>query len=219
MKRLLLLLMAILLTGCLDLGINVKIAKDWSGELALKVEMLDQVFQMLISPQLGQQTGVDLSLIDEEKLRALIADHGGQVRSYSNTLENGVRIIEMQAAVPNVRKLLEQSGGDQITIKRDGDLWTLNVGDNATLNTFLNMEDELLEQQLTMLAPSLTGLKMSLNIQVPELLETNLSHSGNTATFAMDFDEDVTGKTGRQAVLAFKKMLAPKTVKFKGPVE
>lgn len=221
MKRMLLPLLAasLMLTGCLDLGMKVKIGKDWSGDVSLRMEMLDQMFQMLTSPQMGQQMGVDLSLINEEKLRALVAEHGGQVRKFENKVENGIRTIDVLASVPNVRKFLDQTGGGQVGIVKEGDLWVWNLLDNESTQTFTNMDDELLEQQLNMLAPSLAGLRMNLEITVPQLVETNLKKSGNTASFSLDFDQDIAGKKGRTAVEAFKSLLQPKKVKFKGPKE
>lgn len=202
--------------GCIDVGMKMKIGADWSGDMSLKLEMLDQMFQMLTSAQ-GGQMGLDFSLIDEEKVRALVAENGGRVRKFDSTVENGIRTIDMVASAPNLRKFVMDAGGGQLSLKQEGDVWVWNLLDNEAMSTFTQMEDELLEQQLNMLLPSLTGLKLSLDISVPQLIETNLKKvNGTTARFDLDFDRDIAGKQGREAVTAFKKLLEPKYVKFKG---
>jgi hypothetical protein len=79
------------------------------------------------------------------------------------------------------------------------------------------MTPELMEQQLASFLPLMTGLKMRLDIEVPELIETNLprTESGGIR-YELDFDRDIAGKDPKQAMQAFRAFLEPKLVRFQG---
>ena len=95
--------------------------------------------------------------------------------------------------------------------------WSLRFGDTAFGQSFGAMSPELMEQQLTSFLPLMTGMKMRLDIKVPELIETNLPRvGGDVVRYELDFDRDIAGKQGREAIDAFKRLLEPKMVRFKG---
>ena len=216
MKRLLLaLVLACLgLTGCMDLKVKMIIAQDWSGTAVMRLEMLDQMFEM-IKMQL-KQSGEDMSFFDEESLRAKIEEDGGELKKYSSTSEVGIRTMELEISFKNARAMMDNAGGGQFTLKQEGDEWVWGIMDNEMGLAFQNMNQEELEQQITMMTSMMTGMKWDFSFQVPGMVKTNMNKvDDKTVGFVLSYDDDIAGKTGKEAVEAFRKMMEPKWVRFK----
>jgi len=154
--------------------------------------------------------------LNEDALRNLIKENGGALRTFNNKVEEGIRKVHIDASFPDAQKMLSQTTQGMIAIKQEGDLYTWQFLDSDMTASYENLDDEVLAQQLAFLAPSLTGLKFALDIEVPKLVETNLNKVGaNTCRLSLDFDKDIAGKTGQEQIKAFRSLLTPKWVKFK----
>jgi len=217
MNRMLILALAgcLTLSGCMDLNLKVAVNRDWSGSGVFQLEMLEQMYQM-VSMQ-ASQAGADLSLLDEDKLRALLENEGGKLTRYVNKVEQGVRTVDVAFEFTDAKRMIGQTFGDQLKLTEKDGRWTIAMMDNEMGAAFDSMEPEVLEQQLAMFMPSMTGLKWKIDFVVPELVETNLTKADTrTARFTLDFDRDLAGKSGPEAAKRFKAFLSPKWVIFTG---
>ncbi len=203
------------LNGCMDVNIKMTVNKDWSGSAVLHLEMLDQMYRT-VKMQM-EQTGEDLSFFDEDDLRKTVEEDGGILKKFANEEGSGVRTIDVEIWFKDARVMIEKGGQGQFSIKQEGDSWVWSFMDNEMNEAYQSMGQEELEQQITMLTPMMTGMNWDIRFQVPELVGTNLKKvSGNTVSFELSYDDDIAGKTGKEAVEAFLKMMAPKWVRFKG---
>ena len=215
MKRLLFALPCLLILGCLDLSMGVKMKADWSSSYVLEVEMLDQMYQLILAQ--GQQSGMDVSLFNKDSFEAMAKENGGRLNRFSNEVKDGTRKILMDAWFPDARKLWAELGQGMVTLVEQDGVWTMRIMDNEMANTASDLKPEVLEQQLASMKPMMVGLKFKITVSVPELVSTNLTRKDNTtAVYVLDFDTDIAPKTGMEAVEAFKSLMAPKEVRFKG---
>ncbi len=209
------LLACLTLAGCMDLSMKVTVGKDWSGKGVFQLEMLDQMYQM-VSMQ-AQQAGADFSIMEESELRAALEQEGGKLVRYVNKAEKGVRTIDIAFEFTDAKKMIARTTGGQLKLAQEDDAWRLTLMDNDMGAAFDKMEPEVLEQQLALFMPSMTGLKWNVELVLPKLIETNLQKVGaNTARFSLDFDRDLAGKSGPEAAKLFKSFLSPKWVRFTG---
>lgn len=203
------------MTGCMDLVIRMEVLKDGSAKSTIKMEMLDQSYQQLAV--MAQSSGTDISILEKDKMESYLAQYGGTLEAYKNAVEDGVRKIHIVASVPQGKQWINGLADDSMQIKRDGDLWAWTFLDSEMGRNMASMDQNLVEQQLVMLAPTFAGLNWKIDMVVPELVETNLEKvDGKTARFTLDFDRDIAEKSGEEAANAFRKFLEPKWVKFKG---
>lgn len=213
-RWLVLIAFALFLNGCMDLKMKMTIEKDWAGTAELRVEMLDQYYQ-LIQMQV-QQSGENADLFNEDALRSQVEADGGQLVRYVNKSEEGIRTIDVEMRFPNARDFMTQASQGQMTLEEQdgGWVWTLFGGEMN--DAFLNMSQTEIEQQMTMMQPLMGGLEWDFTFVVPQLIETNLEKTGsNTAGYRLTYDEDIAGKSGQEAVEAFRGLMAPKWLKFK----
>ena len=202
------------LSGCLDLGVRVKIEKDFSGILAFRFEMLDQMYQLAKAQ--GQQAGVDMSMFDEETLRKQLKEQGGRLDSFTNEVENGIRKIALEMWVPDVEQAL-QTGGGFVTLEKTDSIWVLHFLKDSLSENLFKGDPEMVTQQLAAVMPLMSGLKINLEIEVPQLVETNLEKVGKkVARYSLDFDTEIASKPNDEAVAALKQILTPKSVTFQG---
>jgi len=215
-KLFLILLLGLSCTSCLDLTVEMKITEKRGGDYRFSLQMLDQMYQLLATQ--GRQVGLDVGLLNREALEGVVEENEGKLTAYTNEVRDGVRIIEIDARFKDAKKLLDELGGGMMVMERaeDGN-WLLRFGDTSFGESMGGMSPELMEQQLASFMPLMTGLKMRLDIEVPELVETNLPRAGGgKVRYELDFDRDIAGKDSREAMAAFRKLLEPKTVRFKG---
>lgn len=209
-------LLALACTGCLDLRVKMDVKANKAGSFEFRLELLDQMYQ-LIQVQ-GKQAGLDLSMIDKEPLKALVTENNGKLKRYNNVVENGVRKIDFNVTFADTQKLLDKVGGNMLVMsEEDEGTWKLSFADTEYGASFADMSPELLEQQISGFLPLMKGMRMSLELSVPELVETNLKQGQNGALiYDLDFDRDIADKQGKEAVDAFRGLLNPKYVTFKG---
>ena len=209
-----LLLLCLGLTGCMDLRVRMEINQDWTGIAGIRIEMLDQIYQMVAAQM--RQSGEEAALFSEDALNALVSRDEGKIRLYNNSAKDGVRVIETEVFFKDARNMTQILGDDQIALTEEDGVWRLSFMNAEINNAFQDMGQEQIEQQLTLMAPMMTGLKWNFRIKTPHLVDSNVSKLGpNTAGFSHDFDKELTGKTGMEAVNLFRGLTAPKWVRFK----
>lgn len=212
---LLLCLFALGLTGCMEIDIKIKQNKDGSGRSTIHLEMLDQMYGTVM--QLAESRGEAAELFDRDALEAYLKENGGQLHRFENKAVDGIRIIEVETSLKDAGTFYETKTQGLLGLKKDGDAWKWTFLDNDMTAAFTELEDSVLEQQLNMMKAGMAGLVINLEVEVPELVETNLDKvNSTTARFKLDFDEEIGIKSGLEAVEAFRQMLAPKWVTFKG---
>ena len=212
---LLVLLSSLLLTGCMDLNLSLKIKGNRAGTGVVQLEMLEQMFQMMQVQ--GQQAGADFTLFEEDALRASLEEKKGRLKKFSNEVVDGVRKINIEISFADMHQFISQTGQHQMSLEEEKGSWVWRFMDNEMVNAFEEMDQALLEQQLAMITPTMVGLKWQIDLEVPVLVATNLNKIGqNQARYSLDFDRDIAEKSGREALDAFKAMLQPKWVRFKG---
>ena len=215
MKRFLLVAaIGFLLNSCMDLNMRFQIGKDWSNDLTLSLQMLDQFYKMM-EMQMAQAGG-DLSLFDKDALTALVNSQGGEIKKFSNQVVEGMRQIGVQVKFPDARSMFTSMSQDQMSLAQEGEDWVWRFNNEQMEAALSGLDPQQLEQQLSMLLPSLSGLKLNLELEVPHLVETNLQKAeGQIARFSIDFDKDITGKTGKEIADLFLSIARPKWVKFR----
>ena len=218
MKRFLSLsaLLLVAYTGCMDMNLNLKLKQNWAGSFDVKLEMLDQIFQLMQVQ--AQQSGMELAgLLDEEVIAQKVKENGGSLEEFSNSVEDGMRKVLVKIKLPNMRQALANLGGGQMAITADKDEWLWTLSDSSMADPLKQMDPATLEQQLTMMAPTMTGLTVNIDVEVPTLVDTNLTRGENNTThFSFNFDRDVSGKQGQALVDAFLGLLGEKWIRFKG---
>ena len=203
------------LTGCMDLQIKMTLKDDWTTTAYMRVEMLDQMFELL-KMQI-QQSGESADFLNEASLREKIEGDGGKLVKYVNEVDEGIRSLEIEMWFPNAQTLVEKAGQGQFTLKQDNDEWILSMMDTDIAASFKDLDQQQLIQQMEGMTPMLAGLKLDINLIVPELVSTNLPKSDKTsATYSLNYDGDISGKSGEEAINAFRGFLSPKWVRFKG---
>ena len=215
-KLLLIVAAGLCCTSCLDLSVKMKVTEKGGGEYAFSLQILDQMYQLIATQ--GRQVGLDLGMLNRDALEGIVAENQGRLTAYTNEVRDGVRVIEIDASFRDAKKLLDEIGGGMMVMEpaEDG-AWLLRFGDTSFGESMGGMTPELMEQQLASFMPIMAGLKMRLDIEVPELIETNLPRTGSGAVrYELDFDRDIAGKDPKEAMAAFRTLLEPKTVRFKG---
>lgn len=208
-------LACLLLNGCMDLNMKIHITSDWSTTIALRMEMLDQNFQLL-STQM-KQTGSTLSLFDEDAFRGKITEVGGKVNRFSNTMEQGIRTLDVEMWFPDGRNTLASMGQGQMSLRQEDDGWIWQFLDGSMTKAFREMEPEQLEQQFGMMMPMMSGLSWKIDFKVPRIVDSNLEKvDADTVRFQLNFDSDIAGKETKEAIELFLRMMEPKWVKFVG---
>lgn len=215
MRQLIILLIVTLsLTSCMDVDMQLKVGSRGNGELDMRFEMLEQMYTMMRSPQ-EKQDGIQLSLFEESALNALAEDHGGRVLRYRNTLEEGVRKVSVYIVFPDAKAMVDATMGGQATLTKSGDAWKWSLMDHEAMTAFGKMDNELLNQQINMLRPSLRGMKVKLEVIAPRVVDSNMKRQGKGVQFDFDFDRDIGERSGVRAVESFKSLLANKWVRYK----
>ena len=221
MKRLLpVLLVALALNSCMDLQVKMKLQSDWSGTASFDLVMLDQMYQM-IKMQV-QQSGQDVFLLQDNEaqaratLESTLESEGARLTKFVNKVEDGMRTVSVEILFKDGKKLIEQNGSDILSLKQEGEMWRLSFMDMETNSAFQGMGQEELEQSLAMMQPMMAGLKMNFEVTVPQMVETNMKKGTGSATFALSFDDDVAGQSGKLAADAFQQLMSPKWITFKG---
>ena len=208
MKRIIAVAMAtcLMLTGCMEMGLNAEINSDWSGTMKMSMKMKEAMFQMMEAQ--GAQTGENMSF-NEEAIRKETEESGGKLKHFSSEVEGEWRHVQFEAWYPDIK----ESGDDAFSIKQEGDLWvwTMDMGDDTPMPT----DPQEVEGMLAMMGGMMEGMKVELSITVPKLVETNLESKGNTVSYMFDYNTMLKGKTGQEAVDQFKGLAGAKTIKFK----
>ncbi len=216
MKRPLLLLLigCLAINGCMDLKVDMTLNPDWSGSSVIKLEMLDQLYQMVK----GQATeaGADLYFLDQAALRSKLEEDGGKLRKFSNETEEGVRRLHIEFTFKDARVLAQKSGQGQLKIDQEKDAWRLSILDSEMSGAFQVMGQEELEQQITLMQSMMSGMKWEFKLKAPQVLTTNMKQSGNSVSYTVDFDNDIADKRGKPAAEAYRNLMAEKWVRFTG---
>ncbi|CAM2066319.1 hypothetical protein SCOR_13135 [Sulfidibacter corallicola] len=210
-----LLLVGFATTGCIQLRMDLNMAPDGSVASHIHIEMLEQMYQMVLGT--ASQPGETIPLFDEEELKSYLADNNGKLRSYSNKSEDGFRVIDMRIFAKDAPSFVNRAGGDFMALEKTEGVWRWTFLDNEMTRTYREMEDALLENQLEMLKASFSGMDVQLALTVPELTDTNLEKvDGTKVRYTLNFDEEIGIASGPEAVEKFRGLLLPKWVAFKG---
>lgn len=202
------LLLCSLLSGCIDLRVNVVINPDWSGTFVFRVEMLEQMYQLLLD-QMEKADNAPFDL-DEEALRARVEAKGGRLQRFHSQTDNGIRRLEMDVFLPDARVMLDDAAEDRVSLTRRGGTWFLWFAGKE-------MDQQEAEQAMALMGPTLAGVRGRVTIEVPRIVDTNLeSEDGKRAHYVLNYDEDVGAKTGQAAVEAFTGMMAARWISFDG---
>jgi len=204
MKRLLvpILVLAVSMTGCMDVVMDIDIKKDWSGDIEAVIKMREFMVQM------AEQSGEDLG-ISEAALRKELEKAGGRLNSYESRVEGEYRVTEFDTWYPDLRP----SSDDMMTFTQEGDvaIWRFN-GDQSDLGEDL----EQMRESFAMLEPMLAGVKLDIRVTVPELISTNMEKvDANTLRYFVDLDALLADKTTEEKLEALKGLMRPKEVRFK----
>ncbi|MDJ0835362.1 MAG: hypothetical protein QNK37_02535 [Acidobacteriota bacterium] len=216
MRRILLLLPLLCCTGCMDLNMQLSVDAKGGGNLEFRMELLDQMFQLVRSR--APKDGIDFNQLEKDALKGVIEENGGKLRRYSNEVVSGVRVIDIAARFPDAEKVFDKLGGRIMRLESTPDgVWTWRVGDTEYGAAFNDLSSELLEQQLAGFQSVMQGMKVKLGMEVPQLVDTNLTRlDTKRVSYDLDFDRDIGKNQGRAATDPFRTLLAPKYVSFKG---
>lgn len=216
MQRWLILVLTCLgINGCMDLAVRLEVKPNGAVNGSIQLEMLDQSYSQLSA--MASSMGTDISLLDRETLEKHLADYDGTLKSYQNTVEEGVRKVHMEAHVKKGQEWLNSLADGTFSLKKDTDSWQMIFLDSELGKTMSTMDKGLVEQQLAMVMPMMSGLNWKVEMVVPALLDTNMEKvDGSTARFLFNFDQEMADKEPAQAVEAFLGFLQPKWVRFNG---
>lgn len=218
MRRSLLFLLCALsltLTGCMDLRMQLTINKDWSGTTNIRVEMLDQLFQMVKTQM--QQASTDLFFLDKDALAAKAEADSGKLRNFTNKNDNGIRQLHVELYYKDMRQMLKTIGEGQLTLKEKDGVWTITMLENELGAAFQDMGQEQIEQQMAMMRSVMTGMKWDIEFKVPKVEGSNMTKANSTLVkYQLDYDQDITEKTGKASTEAFRAFMQPKWISFSG---
>ncbi|CAM2006918.1 hypothetical protein [Acanthopleuribacter pedis] len=202
-------------TGCVQINLTMNLAPDGSGVTQIRLEMLDQMHDML--ENMARQSGKEMPLLDEDRLNNYLADNAGQLRKYSNTVKDGVRVIDAVVFVKDVAAFMDATSNELMRLERDGNKARWHLMNTEMSQAFAAMDDALLANQMQMMRSSMSGLNVQMQVTVPHIADTNLQKVGSTtARFLLDFDSQIGEKSGDEAIAAFRALLEPKYVDITG---
>lgn len=202
-------------TGCVQIQLIMNLGPDGSGVTQIRLEMLDQMHDML--ENMARQSGKEMPLLNEDRLKAYLADNAGQLRKYSNTSKDGVRVVDVVVYVKDAAAFMDATSNELMRLDRSGSKARWHLMNTEMSQAFSEMDDALLENQMQMLRTSLSGLNLQIQLTGPQIAATNLNKiSDTTARFNLDFDSEIGEKTGAEAVTAFRSLLEPKYIDLTG---
>jgi hypothetical protein len=206
------------MTSCMDFNLEMNMKADGSADAQVQLEMLDQLYGNLRT--MAAAAGYDLSMLEKEGAEQFFSDHKGRLDSYSNQVEQGVRSIKMSVSTDDGIAWINSIAPQQMRVdplENPSGSYQLRLLDGELGQSFGNMDQASLEQYLASLRPMMTGFYAELAFHFPKVVETNMTKSSDQkVSYVLDFDQDLAGLTGNQAVTEVKRLLSPKTVTFSG---
>lgn len=216
-----LLICSLSFTSCMDLNLQMNLKADGSAQASLQLEMLDQLFSNMRG--MASAAGYDLSMLDEAGAETFFSDKRGRLESYSNTVDQGVRVIKMQVAATDGIAWLNAIAPQQMHVKPlpgQTDTYQLEILGGEISDAITSMDEAALEQYLASLRTMMTGFYAEMSFQFPEVVETNMQKvSAKRVAYTLDFDSDLVGLSGNEAVAEVKRLLGPQTATFTGVVK
>ncbi len=212
LRLLLLLTVAVAISGCIKLDQTMTLNKDGSGELDIRYGMSEQAIAQLkameqMGDAMGEGDGVGMEAdtpfdfdFDEAKVREEFeaqAIDGVELLSATSETVDGWRYMTMKLSFESLAalkqtdffddselSLTQDAEGNYVLTQRPSDEDASAVGQDADVE----MTDQMLQQMAAMFA----GMRILNRVVVPtEIIETNATEiDGRTAAWIFDIDEN-----------------------------
>jgi len=212
----------VFLNGCIDLTLHGTIEKEGRVTLNLKIKAVDQVLKNAVKEAASGQDS--FPILQKKKLVRRVDKLKGFLPTYRNELVAGIRDIEVEVQLnhPGDVNTLNLLDVMRLDYQDDGS-WLWSFGDVPLGGALGNMDQTSLLQQIELLAPILKGMKLDLQLTVPEVIETNLNPKADqTLSYSIDFDRDISSADSKKRLIAYEELLKPKFIKIGGlqpPIE
>jgi len=205
------------LTACLDLSIHGVARKDGTVTIHIHLRAVDQVLQNAIRESAA---GVNSFPIFQKKTlvkRLTVLD--GFLQTYSNKLENGIRTLDLEVQLkhPSDVDRLNLLDIMKLQFQKNENTWLWTFGDVPLATALGGMDQTSLLQQIELLSTLLKGFKLDIQLEAPEIIQTNLVFSNKTtANYTIDFDSQIASMTSEARLIYYELLLQPKFMKIGG---
>ena len=209
---LLLLIVAVAISGCIKIDQTMTLNKDGSGELDIRYGMSEQAIAQLkameeMGEAMGEGGGVEMDAdtpfdfdFDEAKVREEFeaqAIDGVDLLSATSETVDGWRYMAMKLSFDSLAALKQTDFFDdnELSLTRDAEgnyVLTQRASDADAPAIGQGADDEMTDQMLQQMAAMFAGMRIASRVVVPtEIIETNATEvDGRMAAWIFDIDEN-----------------------------